>query len=489
MKKLLIIMFGLVLLLETGCEGYLDEDLRGKVLGGAVLSSQPGLESALTGAYKGMGSTWSYGFLNGWSTEVSLGGDDVTCPASMGDPKEFDIFTVDAANGSTASVYNGCYKTIQGANNVITYYNTTVGDPDQIQIIAGEAYFLRALCYFWLVRYYGDLPLMTTPDFSLDQLTMEKSSAASIYELIEEDLKMAEVMLADEKRDIGRPNKGSAKAVLADVYITEAGWPLKDQSKYALAAAKAKEVIDNHEAYGFELLPTFTEVFENDPTQNGTAEDVFAVTASLSFWSTSNALVGYWAMPGEMGGWDVVYSELNFFKNFPEGPRKRATFAYEYPLADGSVVGWEDLVHKHPYYKKLWINENDPGFLNYASGLPNSMMRYAHVLTIYAEAKARSGGPDALAYECLNSIRTRSELEPLSGLSATEFADAVVQERAWEFAGERTRWFDIVRLETVAEVNSHRDPADNVITKTITEADYTFPLPMSELLVNPNLDN
>ncbi len=62
-----------------------------------------------------------------------------------------------------------------------------------------------------------------------------------IYALIEADLKKAEELLPDKKREPGRPNKGSAKAMLADVYLTEGGWPVKDASKYALAAAKARK--------------------------------------------------------------------------------------------------------------------------------------------------------------------------------------------------------------------------------------------------------
>jgi len=486
MKRLLSIIISLVFIL-TGCENFLDEDLTGKILGSSVLSTQAGLESALTGAYSGLGTAWSTGFLNGWSSEVSLGGDDMTCPVSMGDPKEFDTFTVTSANQSTYKVYLGCYKTIQNANNVITYYQTTQGDPDQIQVIAGEAYFLRALSYYWLVRYYRETPLLTSPDFSLDQLSMGKTGAAEIYTLIEQDLMNAESMLSNSRRDVGRPNKGSAKALLADVYLTEGGWPIKDHSKYALAASKAKEVIDNHTLYGFELLSTCAEVFANNPEIDGTAENVFAIAANMSLRETSNVSLGWWAMPGEMGGWDVVYSELNFFYNFPEGPRKDATFAYTYKKTDGTILTWQELKYKHPYYKKLWINADDPVSARYSS-IPVPMMRYAHVLTIYAEAKARSGETDELAYKCLNDIRERAGLDPYSGLSATEFADAVVQERAWEFAGERTRWFDLVRLEMVAEANSNRDPSENIISKVITEDDYTFPLPMSDILINPNLN-
>ena len=489
MKKLIIFLFFSTLLVGTGCQRFLQEDLRGKVLGDAALSTQAGLESALTGTYKGLGNTWGTGFLHATAIGATMGGDDVTTlpGGNKAELKEFDTFTVTAGNSRTGNLYSGCYKTIQSANNIINNYKKTVGVAATINIIAGEAYFLRALSYYWLVRLYGSIPLITSAEFSLDLLNIKRTEPAKIYALIESDLLLAEQMLPNTKRDVGRPNIGSAKALLADVYLTEGGWPIKDQSKYALAATKAKEVIDNHSTYGFQLLPTFAAVFVNDPTLNGTAEDVFVIGANKANGTTLDANYGWSAMPGDIGGWDDFFSEINFFKDFPAGPRKDKTFAVTYTKSNGTVLTWQQLVTGHPYYQKFWIKQDDPGAQNYSSSLPFPMMRYAHVLTIYAEAMARSGGPDALAYTCINSIRTRAGLTSLSVLSPADFAAAVVQERAWEFAGERTRWFDLVRLEMVEVANSHRDPAENAIPNPITKANYTFPLPLSEVLANPNL--
>ena len=146
---------------------------------------------------------------------------------------------------------------------------------------------------------------------------------------------------------------------------------------------------------------------------------------------------------------------------------------------------WQQSQTQHPYYKKYYIKGD---VSNYASSVPEIMMRYAHVLTIYAEAEARATGtPDALAYQCINAIRERAGQTDLSGLTGTDFAAAVVQERAWEFAAERTRWFDLVRLEMVEQANANKDPNDLQPIGTITKEDYTFPLPFSETSVNPNL--
>jgi len=297
-------------------------------------------------------------------------------------------------------------------------------------------------------------------------------------------------MLVNTRRnnEKGRPNKGSAKSLLADVYLTMAGWPLKDESKYALAASTAKEVIENHSQYGFEFVPTFTELFANDESTNGTAEDIYVITA-FNQSGSRNQMYGYREMPGELKGWDCSYAEINFFLNFPEGIRKDMTFATEYPLLDGSdTLSWDELITKHPFYKKFWIMAGNPAYYRDRSSLPVIMMRYAHVLTIYAEAITRSSGADELAYTCINDIRERAGLLPLSGLTNEEFADAVVQERAWEFAGEATsRWFDLVRLEKVAEANSDRHAWEPVITTTVDDKVYHFPFPISDAMINPNL--
>ena len=487
MKKLLIISIVAFFITASGCKNYLEEDVKGALLGSGALKSQQGLEAALTGAYAGWENTFSTGFIHATAVAATMGGDDVTThhASNKADLREFDQFAVSATNQRTQALYNGCYKAIQGANNVIANYKTTTGDAPTINAIAGEAYFVRALSYYWLIRLYGSIPLITDPNFSDAMLTIKRSSTADVYKLIESDLTAADRLLPNSKRDPGRPNKGTAEAYLADVYLTEGGWPLKQTDKYALAAAEAKKVIDNKALYGFELLPSYDQVWENDPTKNGTAESVFQISTFMGVGSTTNCNYGWSAMPGEEGGWDDFFAEINFYNSFPAGPRKDATFRSTFKLANGATMPYQPSQTQHPYYHKYYI-KGDVG--NYVSSVPESMMRYAYVLTVYAEAEARAtGAPDQLAYTCINAIRSRAGLAPLSGLSGPAFAAAVVQERAWEFAAERTRWFDLVRLEMVESANAVKDPLDLKPIGAITKSDYTFPLPFSETSVNPNL--
>lgn len=492
MKKTLYysVLLSAVFTLQTSCSDFLEEDTRGKVFNN-VLTSQNGLESALTGAYRGWANCWTYGFTNGWATEMTLGGDDLTCPPGTGNTQEYDRYDVKNTNSSSPTVYWGCYKAIQGANNILDNYEACQGDEAIIRQIAGEAYFIRAASYYWLVRCHGALPLMLTAEFDLADLQKDVSSIKEIYNQIESDLTQAADMLGNQRRnqESGRPNRGSALALLAEVYLSEAGWPLKETDKYALAASTAKEVIDHKAEYGFDLEDSYDLLYENDETKSGiNKEDIFTIPCNQSNGNTTNAMYGFWAYPGELGGWDVVFSELTFFNEFPEGPRKDATFATQVTKEDGTVLQWQELKNPRPYYKKLMKSEKAPNYYNFASSIPMRMLRYSQTVLTYAEAKARSGGPDALAYECLNAIRTRAGLPTYSGLSATTFADKCVEERGWELCGERVRWFDMVRLEIVQQVVAKKDPKDNQPLHAITEKDYLFPIPQYDELLNAKLN-
>ena len=201
MKKLFILLSAYALITTTGCKKALNEDLTGKVIGNAALKTQIGLESALTGAYKGLGNTWATGFFHATATGATMGGDDITThPGSNKQEfREFDQFQVSSGNSRTGNLYSGCYKSIQGANNVISNYKSATGNATTINAIAGEAYFLRAFSYYWLTRLYGSIPLLTSPEFSLDLLTISKTQPIDIYKLIESDLKQAESLLPNVK--------------------------------------------------------------------------------------------------------------------------------------------------------------------------------------------------------------------------------------------------------------------------------------------------
>jgi starch-binding outer membrane protein, SusD/RagB family len=486
MKKILMILS----IFCFGCSDLLDETPKGQVLGDFALSNVDGLEAALTGAYKPWSNTFSSGFNTAATNAVVMGSDDLTThkASNKSEFREFDQFNVSALNSRGGTIWNGCYKAIQGANNVIANYKQLLGGANEATVkqIAGEAFFVRAYSYYWLVRLWGRIPKLVEPVVTAEILKMGVSEPAEVYELIVADLLEAESLMADIKRAPGRASSGSAKALLADVYLTMAGWPVNDPSNYAKAAAKAKEVIDDKEKYGFDLVQDLNELWNGVPSSgspNGTSEEVFAIHHCGSCqWFTSNATYGSACMAGaEENGWDDYFAEIKFFNEFPAGVRKDVTFKTDFV---GGTISWQNTATKHPYYKKFRLAD-DVNTWQTSMQLP--LIRYAHVLLVYAEAQAHSSGADASAYQAVNAIRARAGLPDLANLSNAEFINSVIQERAWEFAGEYTRWFDLVRLDQVAQANSNKDVEELQIQGEITSDDYWLPIPAGDLNLNPNL--
>ena len=490
MKNLSFIL--ILFLIVASCDKFYEEDLTTLITAeSGALTSEAGLTAALAGAYKPMGQVWSRGLANASTAAILMGGDDLTThkASNKADFREFDQFVVTNTNQRLPFVWNGAYKSIQGANNIIANYEKATGNPANINQIAGEAFFLRGYNYFWIVRLWGKAPLVLNSQiFSEELMKITSSPEADIYAQIIKDLQKAETLMADKKPQPGRACKGTASAILAQVYLQMTGWPLNDASKYALAAAKAKEVIDNRTAYGFDLMPNFIDLWESPTVKaSGNKEEVFALNfLGPGTGSSGNAWAGIASTPSDKGGWDDYMSEITFFNNFPAGTRKDVTFDIGFTNSNGVFVPWTQYQTRRPYYKKLQGNKLD---WNNAISMP--MMRLAEVYMIYAEAQRMASGnaSDAAALEAFNKIKRRGAGLPLNtpapAVDATSLTQRqIINEKGWEFAGEFSRWFDLVRLQLVQEVVNSKN-ADELPPNGPVK--YYLPLPAVETLGNPNL--
>jgi hypothetical protein len=417
-------------------------------------------------------------------------------------------------------MYTCGYGAIKQANVIIQNIDKFVEPVDNPQLLndqknraLGEAHFIRALAYYNLVRMCNEIPLVT--DYLSVNYELKKSPAADVYALIVEDLTLAETLLPakfstapnlsslEQSTLYARPTSGSAKALLASVYLTMAGYPVKDNTKYALAAAKAKEVIDNEAAYGYSLMANYADLWKF--VNNINSETVFGLYynhvvgdwSDNGTWANGNMCCPLSYKPGDFGGWDDLFAELTFFKEFPSGPRKNATFLTQARKTPTDTLWhWQYWATKHPYYKKFldipgWDENNANAYFDWWSSRSVMVIRYAEVMLVYAEAKAMSGGPDALAYTCVNRVKSRAGLPDLTpGLTATAFRDSVIMERKWEFAGNEpcARWMDMVRTETVESATAKRDPKEiPLVSKPPTKDNYFAPIPSLDRVLNPNL--
>jgi len=470
--------------------------------------------------------TGTYGLLNLMFNDPReymfyLGGDDVTADPGKDPPNYlvFDVFSpgINWVSYVTRQMWSACYKTIKQTNTIILNVNESDINQKIPEIhkkrALGQAYFIRALTYYFLVRIWGEIPLITDLNVSY---SLKKSSYKEIYDMIVSDLKKAELLLPDKWNNdpdanelekityYARATAGSAKALLASVYLTMSGYPLKETSDYALAAAKAKEVIDNSNIYGYDLMTDFADLWLN--ANNINRETVFGCFYNHLYenWAVDpdgslaslNMVCPLVYKPVDFGGWGDIFTELSFFREFPSGPRKNATFLTEARMSPSdTIITWQDFRNKHPHYKK-WLDvegfttDNIGLYIDWRSSRTVMIIRYAEVLLIYAEAKAMSDGPDASAYEAVNLVRNRAGLPDLTpGLAAIAFRDSVINERKWEFAGNEpnSRWFDMVRTETVEAATLKRDIKEVPLANQPDKSYYFTPIPQEERYLNNNL--
>lgn len=433
--------------------------------------------------------------------------------------------------------WSSLYKVIGSVNNILVQYDLKKTKDIATRQLLGELYLIRAYCYFRLTRCFGQIPLIDDINVSYSK---SKPPFTKIYQFIEDDLNTATTLLpsnnASARIPYITPNRGTAKAILAEVYLSWAGYPVKDATKYALAAREAGEVIDSSGYFGFALLDDFAWLWDRAHLYN--SESVFSLYCDntkppkyniLSSWegfyyggSFYNGLQWTSIVPGKSIHTSFYSSGVRFYNNYPPEYRKEITFYttlyWNYQSDSAGISVPRNSVYKHIdtitscsriAYRKFYydpeiipdsilsISYGDENYL----GIPRVyIFRYAQTLLTYAEAMARSGQLNARAYEYVNEIRRRahhldlyspSAYDLQSGLSPEAFADSVVQERGWEMAGEpEGRWFDLLRLEKVKDMPNLLDPGEQQYPDNpVTEKDYFISPPQGDIDLNPNLGN
>lgn len=340
--------------------------------------------------------------------------------------------------------------------------------------LIAECKFLRAHYYFYLVRWYGDIPLVTRPLTESEFYTQVRAPKAQVYDLIIQDLKDAIEVLPEKSQypaaDLGRVTKGSARGILAKVYLTIGDFV--NAEKYAL------EVINSNQ---YALLPQYNRIFL--PEGQNSSESVFeiqatALEASYAGATAWNMIQGVRGTPNL--GWGFNQPSDDLIAAYESGdPRRDATILYVGEvLPDGSAVVQDnpEMVNER-YNQKAWT-PNHPLFQD--NGPSNiRILRYADVLLMAAEALNENNKPaEALTY--INLVRTRARgtrpitvVPPLTITDKMLLRQAIWRERRVELAMEQHRWFELVRTGQAA---AKLAPLGFVAGKN-----ELFPIPQSEI--------
>lgn len=528
MKRLILIVSISLLMITYSCVDLQEEppnQLRNEYFKDLV-----SLRTAVTGTYTILISdVWERSVQVGSFRVPQMGADDFTTltGSNKEDWRQFDQFYQSSGNTRLQrTTWALLYDVIRQANWDIEGAQSLVGIVEQSQIdeIVAESYFIRAWSYFWLVRTFGGVPLITSTVVNDDIYNVVRSSDAEVYELIISDLEFAETHLPSEQPAYGYINKWAAKSYLAEVHLTMAGWPLKLTEHYAMSRDYAKDVIDNSP---HTLMDEFSSIFQTETEGNN---ELIWTLSLCPIEVCGGGYTGSWTAkatkPAELNGYQDMYIELSFFDRFPEGARKEFTLLSElrvesansadpfYVRPEGDTIHYTYLDYTnfttgHPYLKKYWagyfdsllVNDDPQQPVDAQAGVDIPMMRLAKVNLMYAEAQAQADGtPSAESYELLNQIRRRGKGYPLNdvgsdvdipsgSLSKDDFVRAVVDEKGWELVGELNRWFDLTRTERVEEMNALRSPDEPLpIQNTITKQYYLAPIPALERDINPGLE-
>lgn len=388
----------------------------------------------------------------------------------------------DASNDRVQSIWQDSYQLINRANIAID----RIQQIDDSHIAAnkksqylGEAKFLRALIYFNLVRWFKYIPLVLHETTSLNGKTLNVAQASEdeVYEQIIHDLKDAESLLPrpDEYSadDAGRASSGSAKALLAKVYLTRQQWQL--------AAEKSKEIIDSG-WYG--LFENFSDVFDA-ASKNG-KEHIFSIQFTGHTGIVSHMLAiseAPFEVPGVNGQhYDAYNTQSNLYASYaPEDKRLPVTFVTKMVSPTNGKTYELSAPHFNKYYDQTSVGSQ----VNSSRNIP--VIRYAEVLLIYAEALNELNGPTAEAYDAVDQVRHRAGVTLLSTeaphATKDEFREYIFEERRKEFVYEYNRWFDLSRRGADYYISKLKTAGKtNVAARHIH-----LPIPQRELDLNPNL--
>lgn len=454
--------------LGFGCADFVNLTPQDIIPVSGFYKTEADIQGSLTGAYGAMRAVY-----NNYYQFTELPSDNTrTISASEVANGQFDKLTWLTSFNTLANGWNNAYTVIAAANVTLAHADEVkYANPATKTQLVGEAKFIRALMYFNLVRFFGDVSLVLTEITTQDQaFGLARNPATEVYSQIEKDLADAETALPATYTgaNVGRATSGAAKALLGKVLLQEKKWPQ--------AETKLAEVVTGTK---YQLLTDLTKVFGLGNDNN--AEIVFA----CQYLSTGNGegnSFSYGFAPSTANLTSVAAANTNIgtldlFNAFETGDLRKTA----YIGVDGTGNTANYWARKFIYNVQS-VNEGDNDW---------PIIRYADVLLMYAEA-LNNNGKTTLALDQINAVRKRAGLAAKTGLTAADTQLAIEQERRVELCFEGHRWHDLIRwgkaISTMVAFKA-KYTATDAANGNMTPDSYRtlFPVPQTEVLLNPKL--
>lgn len=430
MKKIIILSTIFLNLLTTSCVSLLDKEPESEYSTGNFYKTPAQIKAATMACYAQLQSVMSTNFAywgEGRADNIAIKHAGETT-ALHDNNLNADLITAD---------WTTLYTLISRTNYVIKYApNVFEATDKQGNQYIGEAKALRALAYFYLVRIWGDVPLINEPYTSPDaDIFVKRTDKEAVLDFIIDDLEFAATNCA-ENNDRTMFNQTGAKGLLTQVYM----W----RHDYDNAIKYANEVIGDSKYTLVNRMEDWGKMF----SENNSTESIFEVGYDET---RTNGLRVLYAL-----GNDADYTPSEKFKESFETGDLRQEYIYD-PTTDEPYI-WKFLG------KGVDDEVSTPSMQNII------LIRLADIMLLKAEALVQKGGDDNIeeALKLMEPIRKRAGLTPAL-LTQTEainmygsVEDAILHERSIELCYEGHRWFDLVRtgkaISIMNPINGLSDP-------------------------------
>lgn len=486
MEKLVLVVLTATVLI--GCEGMLDVEPRTFSSASGYYENEEQIERGVNGAYGELQNI--YNATIGFWAMTEMRSDNTSYQFNVADRgeqqmEELDEFLITPDNNDIEEIWSNIYSGILQCNTVLNRIDEVeFSEQNTKDQFKGEMHFLRAFHYFNLVRLYGGVPLVLEEVRSPEAAFNERAGIEEVYEQIIADADSAAVLLPEEysRPDAGRATKGSALTLLGEVYMTRRQF------------TEAIPVLEEVTGLGYSLLPDYTSVF--DPANKNHSESIFEVQYSSSQegehsnyiyrfvpFNSGSDVIGFTDLSTSFAGYNIpTHDMVQAYEESDE--RKEASVSFyinpdneQYPVALGDSIPFINK-YNHEFEEQGRTDDNWPVY------------RYAHVLLMLAEALNEEDRTSE-AYPYINEVRSRAGLSSLSGLTQSEFREAVYHELRVELAFENHRWFNLLRTNRAIEVMTAHGEEEKGLKSRLSNAAYDiqaykllYPIPQREVRLN-----
>lgn len=490
MKIKNILIGGICMLTFTACNDFLDVDTPSKQSNEAIFSSENETSMALNGVYAKALSDNAFGSMLYNNVQLNSDVDFATNSnevPQINAPKRFDMT---AESGDAEKLWNTMYSGVETANNFIyNLENSPIYSADNINVtqMLGEAKVLRAMFYYELLCYWGNIPFSMLPTYATQEFVLPVTDRDEVYKQVIADLEgIAPLMkpTAEISEGVERISQEACWAMIARLALQAGGYSLRpaEGSNYGKMERPAnyKEFYQTARTYADKVIQSGTHALNKSFSQVFIDECNFIVNNNddpifeFAFGEGSSGQWGYNQGPQAKsyeGATPHVWGETKggvqvtpFYRHsFDEKDLRRdfITNFWYYETSNQPAIS-HSYTSYNGKWSKLWNNLGLGASTTGATGINFAYLRYSDVLLMFAEAENELNGPTDAAQNALKTVRKRAfkaehQAEMVDAYVAQAaadketFLDAVLDERAWEFAGENMRWKDLVRNNQYGE--------------------------------------